>query len=653
MRKNNIAVVDPRENQGLRLVLLVTYGCCLNCEYCFVNKEAKSMSLEDMLKSVDLLLTSEKKDLQLHFFGGEPLMIPFDLIEKTIIYAERRMKETGKHMDIFVTTNGVPLRKRMIDFFKEHNVVLELSLDGDPNAQNANRPQKVGARDSYSLIIKNIPEIIKSEVVARVSMVASPKTVRRLFENFTHISELGFKDIFIMVACGVPWEREDVEMLKKNLARIEDKYFDDFKSGKIRLLNLDDWFAPFRVNTELAVDIDGTIFSACVGYLVHDEKLKKKMILGNIKNCEIDIDRLNADRLSNNEATRVIYHQNNVLKDLKSNIIAGEAMNAFVVNLAKRLKKSGNEFKGVRIKNSFEKSLDFIVVANTFENDGRILRLRKLISQSPAMAFANGFKFDFSFKNVQSEKSLRFTFNSKGENEFEKTLLSLFEIFKNKNIDTKKIKNIISVVKGKPLTFGLDWVGDDEKSKLKLEFENLDDKSLRKVFSLLGLGEQLDAAAILKQGAVAMSIAFSLGGDIEFKVHFLKKNMAAISNAKFINGFYRKKISDFFGPLENGRKKRNDYFYLISPRYNVKSGFKSLKCYRVYETGSDFSGDDKDLMRRYGDIDGLGISMGNQERKRVELINDICSKEKTRFFPSIIGVDFSRETESSLYFTIG
>lgn len=653
MEKINNQIVQSENDQGLRLVLLVTYGCCLNCEYCFIDKTSKSMSLDDMLKSVDLLLTSKKKDLQLHFFGGEPLMIPFDFIKKTVVYTERRMKETGKLINIFLTTNGVPLRRDMIEFFKKHNVVLELSLDGAAEAQNANRPQKVGARDSYSLIAKNIPDIIESKMVARVSMVVSPKTVNNFFENFGHVAALGFKDIFIMVACGVPWDDDSIATFKKHLALVEDKYYGDIESGKITLLNLDDWLAPFRVNTELAVDIDGSIFSACVGYLVHDNDLKKKMILGNIKNYKSDIDTLHSCRLANEEATQVIYHQSNVLQDLPSNIIAGEMMNEFVANLAKRLEKSGDRFRGVRIKNAFEKSLDFLIKANGFENDDVIMKMRKALLQSPAVSFGRGFKFDFSFKNAQSEKLLRFTFNGKNESSFNEVCLQLFRSFKLKKSNLEKIEAVMRMIPSESLTFGIDWRGHDNKdSELKLEFENLDANFLKKVFSIIGLGDKLDTVTMIKQGAMAMSIAFSLGGDIEFKIHFSMKSIVEISESSLVNDFYRKKIVNFFAPLENDQEKRNDYFYLISPRYSVTQGFKSLKCYRVYETGADFISDDSSVSRRYQDIDKLGIMVNKEEQRYIELLGDICSKEKTKLFPSIIGVDFSQTTETGLYFTI-
>lgn len=328
--------------RNIRLVVLVTYGCCLRCEYCFVDKEnPMNMPPKMLLKAVDFLLSStDCKDLQFHFFGGEPLMIPFNHIKETVFYGKKRAQEKNKNIKFILTTNGVMLTKDKVDFFKEHNVLIEVSLDGDKESQNKNRPQ-VGRVDSYTLIAKKLKLLFDARVENSCSMVISPQTVRNLNNNFNHLIELGFKNIFMMMACGADWKEKDLSVLDKNLKKIAKTYPDSLKEKKIILLNLRDWLSPFRMNTELSVNLDGNIFSACVTYLIHDEKLRKKYILDHINNVATkNIDDMDKRRLTNIDAMKVIYKENRIEKLLPNNIRAGRIITKFSEDLTRRIKKN-------------------------------------------------------------------------------------------------------------------------------------------------------------------------------------------------------------------------------------------------------------------------------------------------------------------------
>jgi sulfatase maturation enzyme AslB (radical SAM superfamily) len=330
--KNNIT-------EGSRwLMLLVTHGCCLRCKYCFVQQDAqKYMSRKTLFKSVDFLMSSSLKHLQLQFFGGEPLMLPFKLIKETINYANKKADEKGKSLDVIVTTNGVLLNKEQVKFFRKNKVIIEISLDGTEAAQNINRPQRPGSPNSYPLIVKNLPLIFKEGAYCKASMVVTPYTVDTLVDNFKHLVSLGFKKIFIMTACGLFWSESKLSLLEKRLRELEPICFELMKQKKIYLANLREWLRPLRMNTEISVDFDGNIYSACISYLIHDEKTKKKFILGNIDKVKQSIDRFEKKRLTNSQAMQVIFRENNILDNLPNNIKAGEIMSSFVQSLTRKV----------------------------------------------------------------------------------------------------------------------------------------------------------------------------------------------------------------------------------------------------------------------------------------------------------------------------
>ncbi len=318
------------------LLILSTWACNLQCSYCRVRKKNLFISEETLKKSVDFLLTSRDKELKFEFFGGEPLLLPFSVLKKVITYGEKKAKKKGKKIDFIITTNAILLDERKIDFFKKHNVLLIISLDGSRESQNINRPQ-AGKKDSYSLIVKNLPLIFKKGVDCYCYTVVTPETVNFLEDNFRSLVNLGFKKIWLMMACGVDWKPKDIAILEKGVKNICRIYPSLLAKKGIVLLNLKNWLSPFRMNTELSVNLDGCLYSACLTYLIADEEKRKKFVLGHIDNLTESIDELNKKRLTNEQAMNIIYGEQKILHTLPSNIKVGRMLAELFKKLRRKI----------------------------------------------------------------------------------------------------------------------------------------------------------------------------------------------------------------------------------------------------------------------------------------------------------------------------
>ena len=82
------------------LCLHVAHTCNLNCSYCFASQgkyqgERAVMSLEVGKRALDFLIENSKgrRNLEVDFFGGEPLM-NFGVVKELVKYAREREKET-------------------------------------------------------------------------------------------------------------------------------------------------------------------------------------------------------------------------------------------------------------------------------------------------------------------------------------------------------------------------------------------------------------------------------------------------------------------------------------------------------------------------------------------------------------------------------
>ena len=89
------------------------------------------MSFETGKHAIDFLLenSGDRPNLELDFFGGEPLM-NFGVVKQVVEYARSREKEYNKKFRFTITTNGLLLDDEKIDFINREMSNVVLSIDG-------------------------------------------------------------------------------------------------------------------------------------------------------------------------------------------------------------------------------------------------------------------------------------------------------------------------------------------------------------------------------------------------------------------------------------------------------------------------------------------------------------------------------------------
>ena len=119
------------------------------------------MSFETGKKAIDFLLekSADRQNLELDFFGGEPLM-NFNVVKQIVQYARSKEKEYNKHFRFTITTNGLLLDDDRIDFINKemHNVVL--SIDGRKEINDKVRV-RVDGSGCYDTIIPKYKKLVE------------------------------------------------------------------------------------------------------------------------------------------------------------------------------------------------------------------------------------------------------------------------------------------------------------------------------------------------------------------------------------------------------------------------------------------------------------------------------------------------------------
>ena len=136
-----------------RLMLFVSAGCNLGCVYCHCNSipTGGKMTWDTAKKAIDkyVNLIREKslsnRLARVSFMGGGEPFLNFALIKKCVEY----FKLLGYNCDINIVTNGVSGAIDDIKWCVDNNVSLNISSDGPPFIQDAQRPKAGGGKTSH------------------------------------------------------------------------------------------------------------------------------------------------------------------------------------------------------------------------------------------------------------------------------------------------------------------------------------------------------------------------------------------------------------------------------------------------------------------------------------------------------------------------
>ncbi len=157
--------LSDRETVVKALCLHIAHDCNLKCKYCFAEEgeyhgERSMMSLEVGKKAIDFLVANSKnrKNLEIDFFGGEPLM-NFEVVKEIVYYAKSIEAKYNKNFRFTITTNGVLLDNDKINFINEYMYNVVLSCDGRREVHDYMRPT-ANQKGSYDMIMPKFKDIV-------------------------------------------------------------------------------------------------------------------------------------------------------------------------------------------------------------------------------------------------------------------------------------------------------------------------------------------------------------------------------------------------------------------------------------------------------------------------------------------------------------
>jgi len=218
-----------KDNGPIKSICLnIAHDCNLRCKYCFASTGdfgggRKLMTFEVGKAAIDFLLKNcgSRRNLEVDFFGGEPLM-NFDVVKEIVRYSRAAEKVKNKNIRFTITTNALLLDAEKIDFINSEMSNVVLSLDGRREVNDLLR-KTISGDGSYDLIVPKIKLLVEKREQKNYYVRG---TFTRENLDFTgdvlHLAELGFEQISVEPV--ITDDSNDLSIRKEDLPQVFAEY---------------------------------------------------------------------------------------------------------------------------------------------------------------------------------------------------------------------------------------------------------------------------------------------------------------------------------------------------------------------------------------------------------------------------------------------
>lgn len=236
--------ISIEENKEvINLVMNVSHNCNLRCKYCFAStgnyngaRDLMSQEMADKTLEWFLKQAKEAKVLNLNLFGGEPLT-NISLVKYIVGRCKELEAQYIKKIYITISTNGTILNEDLVKLIKENDIGLQISIDGDKEIHDANRPAANG-KSSYDMLAENVKilqdEVDQAGLIPRATVAKGITDVTRIVHHM--LDDMHFKCVALTPALGsyeeTSYEEKDLEEYFKKYDELAETFLEKLRNGE-------------------------------------------------------------------------------------------------------------------------------------------------------------------------------------------------------------------------------------------------------------------------------------------------------------------------------------------------------------------------------------------------------------------------------------
>lgn len=210
------------------ICLHVAHDCNLACKYCFAEEGEYQgrrglMSYEVGKRAFDFLVENSgtRKNLEVDFFGGEPLM-NWEVVKKLVAYGRELEKTHNKNFRFTLTTNGILLDDEVMEFANKEMGNIVLSIDGRKEVNDRMRVSRNG-KGSYDIILPKFLKMVEMRGDKEYYIRGTYTHYNTDFaSDLIHFADLGFKELAMEPVVAPP--TADYALTEEDLPKLFSEY---------------------------------------------------------------------------------------------------------------------------------------------------------------------------------------------------------------------------------------------------------------------------------------------------------------------------------------------------------------------------------------------------------------------------------------------
>jgi uncharacterized protein len=239
--------------------------CNLRCSYCYYlpvaedyDQPARRMSLVTLESTLAGYLPGAPDTVTISWQGGEPTLAGLSWFEKMIELVEKHRRPT-QQVSHCLQTNGTLLNDKWAAFFKQHQFLLGVSLDGLLADHDYYRidPSKPDQPGTYTRVLQGIATLRKHAVEFNVLVVLNDRNVHHPARMWKQLMALQFD--WLQFIPAIEWVQQPTDDGRWETAAFSPSGED---YGKFLCEVFDLWFAKHRHRVSVRM------FDAILGLLI-------------------------------------------------------------------------------------------------------------------------------------------------------------------------------------------------------------------------------------------------------------------------------------------------------------------------------------------------------------------------------------------------
>lgn len=181
--------------------LMPTFRCNQRCSYCYQDHKAVDMEESVMEQTLQWIIShfdrERSRKLDLHFFGGEPL-VRKDLIVKLTDSFREFSEEEGIDLKLWLTSNLTLFDEKIADHFSNGDMhEIMCTLDGIRADHDARRPFRERGKSAYDAVIEGLSLACEVADIVSIRMNLDRSNISGLSDLLDEIMNLGISNLYL------------------------------------------------------------------------------------------------------------------------------------------------------------------------------------------------------------------------------------------------------------------------------------------------------------------------------------------------------------------------------------------------------------------------------------------------------------------------